>query len=251
VDERDLLNSSPLFQRRQAPQPLIEEPRRIHLFVDRQIRSELGDRLAHLAQGAGWVLAALMVERYREVNNGLQEQLSRTGLLQPNVFEDLVTLVKLPGVEARDALFETSLHARFMVAVLSWLKFGRKTDPAPLTGAPVKPRLKTYSAESGYVYQYVFAGQRKAERGRQQGTEYAFDVSYDRKTHHRIWVFVADASLTPWTQANERTLTNSERYGVAKIALRNAFDNRAPERIHEPIAPGADEVRTILDELGV
>ena len=138
-----------------------------------------------------------------------------------------------------------------MVAVLSWLKFGRKTEPSPLTGAPAMPRMKAYSAESGYVYQYVFAGQRPASRGRQAGVEYAFDVSYDRKTHHRIWVFVADTSLTPWAQANGRTLTNSERYGVAKIALRNAFDNRAPERIHEAIAPGAEEVRAILEELGV
>jgi hypothetical protein len=113
------------------------------------------------------------------------------------------------------------------------------------------PRMKTYSAESGYVYQYVFAGQRPAGRGRQAGLEYAFDVSYDRKTHHRIWVFVADASLTPWMQANGRALTNSERYGVAKIALRNAFDQRAAARIHELIAPGADEVEAILGELGV
>lgn len=138
-----------------------------------------------------------------------------------------------------------------MVAVLSWLKFGREADPAPLSGAPAKPRMKTYSAESGYVYQYVFSGQRSASRGRETGIEYAFDVSYDRKTYHRVWIFVADASIKPWTRANRRTLTNSERYGVAKIALRNAFDSRPPEAMHEPIAPASEEVSQILEELGV
>lgn len=74
--------------------------------------------------------------------------------------------------------------------------------------------------------------------------EYAFDVCHDRKTYQRIWVFIADGALN-------RTWINSERYGVAKMALRNAFDERPPVRIHEPIAPAADEIRTILDELGV
>jgi hypothetical protein len=138
-----------------------------------------------------------------------------------------------------------------MVAVLRWFQFGKKSEEAPLTGAPTKARMKTYSALSGYVYQYVFVGQRAAARSRAQGMEYAFDVCYDRKTHHRIWVFVADIALAGWASANNRTLTNSERYGVAKIALRNAFDERPPDRIHELIAPEAEEVGTILDELGV
>jgi hypothetical protein len=135
--------------------------------------------------------------------------------------------------------------------VLKWFQFGKKPEETPLTGAPSKARFKTYSAQSGYVYQYVFAGQRTTGLNRHPGTEYAFDVCYDRKTYHRIWVFVADEALIAWTGTNNRSLTNSERYAVAKIALRNAFDERTPERIHESIAPGAEEVVTILEELGV
>ena len=138
-----------------------------------------------------------------------------------------------------------------MLAVPRWFRFGKKRIEAPLAGAPPKPRLKTYSAQSGYVYQYVFAGQRPATKQRRTGVEYAFDVCYDRKTNHRVWVLVTDEALDPWMLDNDRSLTNSERYGVAKIALRNAFDDRAPERIEEPIAPGPDEVRAILEELGV
>ena len=32
--------------------------------------------------------------------------------------------------------------------------------PLPLTGAPAVRRLKSYSAQSGYVYQYFYEGQR-------------------------------------------------------------------------------------------
>ena len=64
--------------------------------------------------------------------------------------------------------------------------------------------MKTYSAMSGYVYQYVFVGQRAAIREHRKGMEYAFSVSYDRKTHHRIWVFVADAPSPGWVAENRR-----------------------------------------------
>jgi hypothetical protein len=137
-----------------------------------------------------------------------------------------------------------------MVAVLSWFK--RKAEgEAPLTGAPAAPRLKSYSGQSGYVYQYAFRGQRPARQGRELGVEYAFDVTYDRKNMHRLWVFIADAAVVPWMELNGRELTNSERYGVAKLALRNAFDERDPQQMHQRIAPGSDEVIAILTELDV
>ena len=137
------------------------------------------------------------------------------------------------------------------VAVWRWFKAGKNAEEAPLTGAPAQARMKSYSAMSGYVYQYVFATRRSSDLDRRPGVEYAFMVSYDRKTQHRIWVFVSDDAIAGWIADQGRSLTNSERYGVAKMALRNAFDQRVPGQIHNPIAPDADEVRTILDELGV
>jgi hypothetical protein len=137
-----------------------------------------------------------------------------------------------------------------MVAVLKWFK-RKDSSEAPLTGAPASPRMKSYSAASGYVYQYAFRGQRPARHSRDIGVEYAFDVTSDRKTMRRLWVFVADAALVPWMEANSRELTNSERYGVAKLALRNAFDERNPTQMLERIAPASDEVNAILGELDV
>jgi hypothetical protein len=134
-----------------------------------------------------------------------------------------------------------------MVAVLGWFKKHRFRK-APLSAAPMRARVKTYSSESGYVYQYVFLGQRTLTRA----VEYVFEISYDRINRHQIAVVVADAEIEPWERANARELTSSQRYGVAKMALRNAFDRRPdPESMHETIAPRADEIREILEELGV
>ena len=136
-----------------------------------------------------------------------------------------------------------------MVAVFSSFKKKSRADAEPpLTSPSTGPRVKTYSAASGYVYQYAFVGQRIRERE----IEYVFEISFDRTTRHRVSVWVADSALRPWTETNGRELTSSERYGVAKIALRNAFDEREkPEAIHERIAPGAEEVIAILEELDV
>lgn len=125
-----------------------------------------------------------------------------------------------------------------MVAV-----FQRKSDKPP-----IGPRVKSYSAASGYVYEYSFVGQR--EHGLEM--EYLFDISYDRRTNHRISIWVSERALEPWCAANQRELRSNERYAIAKIALRNAFDERpTPEAMHQRIAPGAEEVILILEELDV
>lgn len=130
--------------------------------------------------------------------------------------------------------------------MFGWLK--KKESPPPLTAVPKGPRVKSYSAASGYVYQYQFAGQ----RDHAGEIEYVFDVSYDRSTWHRVGVWVTDAATSPWSEQNGRDLRPAERYAIAKIALRNAFDERPPSDVaHQRIAPGAEEVAAILTELDV
>ena len=53
--------------------------------------------------------------------------------------------------------------------------------PPPLTGAPAVRRMKSYSAQSGYVYQYFYEGQRPFRSGGESGIEFVFTVSADRK----------------------------------------------------------------------
>ena len=121
--------------------------------------------------------------------------------------------------------------------------------PVPLTGAPTVRRLKTYSAQSGYVYQYFYEGQRPWQEGKELGTEFVFTVSADRKTTHELSVIVPVSALVEWEQAHERVLTANERYAVSKMALFQAFDDRAPEQMKEPVRVRAADAGGILDGL--
>ena len=122
--------------------------------------------------------------------------------------------------------------------------------PAPLTGAPAVRRMKSYSAESGYVYQYFYEGQRHSSSP--PGTEYVFDVSADRKTSSHVSVFVSDESVASWESQSGRALSGTERYALAKMALFQAFDEREdPSAMREPIRVEAADVQAILANLNI
>jgi hypothetical protein len=128
----------------------------------------------------------------------------------------------------------------------SW--FGRK--PVPLTGAPAVRRQKTYSARSGYVYQYFYEGQRPAQH--EPGAEFVFDVSADRKTSAPVSVFVLSPAVEAWERTHGRELTGTERYAIAKIALFQAFDEReSPAAMNAPVRVEADAVADILQSLEI
>jgi len=129
--------------------------------------------------------------------------------------------------------------------LLDWLKKIR-SQPAPLTGAPTVRRQKTYSAQSGYVYQYYYEGHRLAE----QATEYVFDVSADRKTSFPVSVLVEDGGVAAWNQEHGRELSGTELYAVAKMALFQAFDDRPrPDLMYEPVRVRAEAIAEILSTL--
>src|SRR5262245_56388154 len=100
----------------------------------------------------------------------------------------------------------------------------RKKKEAPLTGAPSVRRQKTHSAESGYVYQYFYEGQRTASRDGLAGTQFVFNVSADRKSAFPVSVFLSDEALENWQRDHARRLGSTERYAVAKMSLFQAFD---------------------------
>src|ERR1039457_3896517 len=81
-----------------------------------------------------------------------------------------------------------------------WRNFFSK-KPVPLSGAPAVRRLKTYSAQSGYVYQYFYEGQRPFPSGGESGLEFVFTVSADRKSWHAVSVLVAEEALRAWREA--------------------------------------------------
>jgi hypothetical protein len=123
---------------------------------------------------------------------------------------------------------------------------------APLSGAPPIRRMKTYSAQSGYVYQYFYEGHRAYTASGDRGTEFVFQLSSDRKTWFGTAVLVSDASIAAWQQAHGRELTSTERYAVAKIALFQAFDERPePAQLGGEIRVRAADVEGIVETLGL
>jgi hypothetical protein len=102
--------------------------------------------------------------------------------------------------------------------------FGKKE--LLLTGAPPVRRMKTYSAQSGYVYQYCYEGQRPFSKSGERGTEFVFSISSDRKTWGGCKVLLPDGATTSWEAAHERELSATEKYAIAKMALFQAFDER-------------------------
>ncbi len=104
--------------------------------------------------------------------------------------------------------------------MFGWIKrwFGvRAASPAPVAKAR---RVKTYQAESGYVYQYTFDGRHC--RGRD--TEFVFSVSVDRKADRRVSIVLPETSIAAYEKEKDRRLAENERYGVAKIGLFRLFD---------------------------
>jgi hypothetical protein len=122
--------------------------------------------------------------------------------------------------------------------------------PAPLTGAPKIRRQKTYSSQSGYVYQYFYEGQRPFEGKGEQGTEYVFAVSADRKTSFPVSVRVSERALGGWEAAHGRALHGNERYAIAKMALFAAFDGREdPRAMTREVEVQAEEIEGIVATL--
>ena len=85
-------------------------------------------------------------------------------------------------------------------------------------------RVKSYSAATGYVYQYYFYEVEKAKRGAAEGTEYVFMSSVDRKHVFPVRMFVEREALAKLCARTGREFTGTEEYAVAKMRLFQAFD---------------------------
>jgi hypothetical protein len=110
------------------------------------------------------------------------------------------------------------------------------------------PRMKNYSAMSGYAYEYVNQGYRDQAGAR----EHIFTASGDRKTWMNVVVRVEQKAIDSWERANGRDLSSSERYAVAKLALFRAFDEReSPAAMKEPVVVGPDLIGELLASVGI
>jgi len=85
-------------------------------------------------------------------------------------------------------------------------------------------RVKSYSAATGFVYQYYFYEVQKTRRGFSAGTEFVYMVSVDRQRVFPLKIFVRKDALEKWSARTGRGLSGTEEYAVAKMRLFQAFD---------------------------
>jgi hypothetical protein len=85
-------------------------------------------------------------------------------------------------------------------------------------------RVKSYSAATGYVYQYYFYEVEKVRRGASSGTEYTYMVSVDRQHVFPVHIFVQQDAVKKWSARAGQQLTGTEEYAIAKMRLFQAFD---------------------------
>lgn len=85
-------------------------------------------------------------------------------------------------------------------------------------------RIKSYSAATGYVYQYQFQEVKPSRRGFHAGKDFIYLVSVDRKMMFPIEVFLSRDAVESWTKQNGRPLSGTEEYAAAKMRLFQAFD---------------------------
>jgi len=102
-------------------------------------------------------------------------------------------------------------------------------------------RVKSYSAATGYTYQYVFHEIRKGRRGFAAGNEYVYLISADRKTSFPLVIFIGRDAARGWSKRMGRELTGTEEYAAAKMRLFQALDeveglaNARPDiQVNEP-----------------
>jgi hypothetical protein len=115
-------------------------------------------------------------------------------------------------------------------------------------------RMKTYTGQSGYVYQYYFVGKRAALPGAREtpALEYVFDVTPDRKTMFAVSVFLEEDALQTWTANHGRTLTEAEQYAAVKMRLLQGLDETENLRTEiRHLAIDRTNVEELLAPLGV
>lgn len=113
---------------------------------------------------------------------------------------------------------------------------------------------KNYAAQTGYVYQYYFVGQRPAlpDDPDAPSTEYVFDVTLDRKTIFAVSIFLKPVTLEYWAAQRGRELTEPEQYAGVKLRLLQGFDE-IPDMLRDGrrlTLPG-ELLTELLDSIGV
>lgn len=111
---------------------------------------------------------------------------------------------------------------------MKWLQkiFPGPQAATPLRGRPTIRREKSYSAQTGYVYQYFYEGFHETHIGDDAGQVYFFSVSSDRVARFPIRIFLNREIVSEWQATRQRELNATEQYALVKMALFAMFDRQ-------------------------
>ena len=115
-------------------------------------------------------------------------------------------------------------------------------------------RLKSHTAQTGYVYEYYFVGKRTAlaDDPLAPATEYIFDISSDRKTTCAVSVFLAPHVVESYAKSHERSLSEPEQYAAVKLRLLQALDEIPDMRQHgRRVTLEAEALAALLESVGI
>ena len=115
-------------------------------------------------------------------------------------------------------------------------------------------RLKTYTAETGLVYQYYFVGSRPAlpDDPFAPAVEFIFDVSSDRKQTFAVSIFLLDKAVFEWEGKHGRDLADVEHFAASKMMLLRAFDSfDNMMKRGRRLLIGTEELEQLLAQLGL
>ncbi|MGD0200414.1 MAG: hypothetical protein ABSD27_06650 [Bryobacteraceae bacterium] len=136
--------------------------------------------------------------------------------------------------------------------VLDWFRRLRAIRLTPLQGAPKVRRLKTYSAESGYVYQYFYKGYHASHAAGEPAAEHLFEVSTDRRSYSPVSVYLSRQAVESWQAKHARQLSATECYAAVKMGLFQALDERSgPDAMRQPVHLRPADFELIAETLGL
>lgn len=124
--------------------------------------------------------------------------------------------------------------------MLSW----RSSKAEVLKPLPLSQREKSYSSETGAVYQYLFKGL--------AGATHVFEVSADRSPRFEVRVELDEAGLAACAERMQSELKWNEQYALAKLCLLAAFDSAAtPEQLKQPVHATAEQLLAHMTTLNM
>jgi hypothetical protein len=97
----------------------------------------------------------------------------------------------------------------------------------PMSRPDAVRRVKSYSAATGYVYQYYFYEVEQVGKGDSSAAQYVYMVSVDRHHVFPMKILVMHKAMQLWMAHTGQQLTGTEEYAVAKMRLFQAFDENS------------------------